>query len=75
MKEKKPSDIPPILYCIGKEDTLTPHDWAVKTNEKLKQFNIHTDFSEYSDLDHEIGTNELNDVRKWILKILPPPKR
>ncbi len=73
LKDKSPSDVPPILYCIGKEDTLTPYDWALETNHRLKQFNINTQFCEYEDLDHEIGTRELNDVRKWMLKVLPPP--
>lgn len=47
-------------------------DWGRKTFDELKKRGVTGDFSMLKNTLHELKKNELVELEKWLLEILPP---
>jgi predicted esterase len=63
----------PLLQCHGKEDCVIPFQMGKATHELLKGFHLtNCDFNSYPDMGHSSGIEELQDVKEFLKKNLPP---
>lgn len=53
-------------------DSLVPPEWGRKTFEQLKLRGVEGEFSTLKNTLHELKKNELVDLEKWLLELLPP---
>lgn len=68
----KSSDLPKLLMFHGTRDDLVPLEWGRATHDQLQQLGVNGDFKILQNAFHELKTNELLEVKDWILKLLPP---
>jgi len=63
----------PILHCHGDADKLTPIELALTVSGMIKSFNKNNyTFKTYSNMLHTTCQQEMNDVKDFIAKHLPP---
>lgn len=67
-----PHKLPKLLMFHGTRDNLVPLEWARTSWNQLQQLGVEGDFRILQNTFHELKTNELNELREWILKVLPP---
>ena len=60
-----------IFIGHGTQDDRISVQDAVTANEVLSKTSVCPEFHTYDGLGHSINMNELNDVRRWLLKTLP----
>lgn len=66
------SNLPSLLMFHGNRDTLVPLEWGRTSYDQLQQLGVKGDFRVLNNTLHELKTNELNELKEWILKLLPP---
>lgn len=66
--------LPEVLMFHGGRDTLVPIEWGEETFENLTELGIKGRFIPLKNTLHELKTNELKEIEKWILEKLPPSK-
>jgi len=64
----------PILQCHGEADMMTPLDIAQRVSRMIKEFNKNHTFITYPNMVHNTCDEELQDVKAFIAKHLPPKK-
>jgi len=62
----------PILHCHGEADLMTPIDVAQSVVKKIKEFNKSLTVKTYPKLVHSTCEEEMQDVKAFIAKHLPP---
>lgn len=60
----------PVLMMHGERDELINYDWGKATATNLLLRGVDVRFESYSDLDHEIGEEELKDALSWMEDII-----
>ncbi|VEN60038.1 unnamed protein product [Callosobruchus maculatus] len=65
----KSTDTPLHMW---QRDTLVPISWAQKTFQELTKLGVKGEFTPVKNTLHEIKQNEIEDLFRWIEKILPP---
>lgn len=68
----KANQATPILQCHGQDDSLVVHSFGKMTSELIKAFNPNIVFKTYAGMDHSSCDQEMEDVREFIAKCLPP---
>ncbi|XP_033102988.1 lysophospholipase-like protein 1 isoform X2 [Anneissia japonica] len=63
--------IPPLFACHGNADELVLYDWGKSTVETLQEHNVQTEFHTIPGLSHELHKGVLQQLKAWILKVLP----
>ncbi|XP_076827791.1 lysophospholipase-like protein 1 [Brachyhypopomus gauderio] len=64
--------LPELLQCHGTGDELVPLAWGEETSSLLKNVGVTASFHSYPGLNHQLCRPEMELVRSWILKKLPP---
>lgn len=63
----------PVLQCHGRDDTMVRFSAAQQTEEFLKSSGIRSRiFNAYDDLGHALDDEEVQDLRDWMLEVMPP---
>ncbi|XP_076006610.1 lysophospholipase-like protein 1 [Genypterus blacodes] len=63
---------PEMFQCHGTSDDLVLHQWGVDTSVLLKKAGMTTTFHSLAGLHHQLSQHEMELLRSWILKKLPP---
>ncbi|XP_018427487.1 PREDICTED: lysophospholipase-like protein 1 [Nanorana parkeri] len=63
--------LPELFQCHGQSDQLVFHQWGERTNTFLKDVGVSSSFHSFPNLYHELGLQEVEQLRSWILKKLP----
>ena len=58
----------PLYLAHGDCDTLVPHKWAHKCEEKMKNSNVQTSLRIYNNVAHEIRSDIISDLFAWTEK-------
>lgn len=61
-----------ILQCHGQDDSLVAHSFGKMTSELIRSFDPNIQFKTYAGMDHSSCDQEMQDVRDFIAKCLPP---
>uniref|UniRef100_A0A3P8VW02 palmitoyl-protein hydrolase n=1 Tax=Cynoglossus semilaevis TaxID=244447 RepID=A0A3P8VW02_CYNSE len=69
---KEGLSLPELFQCHGTSDELVLHQWGEDTSELLKKAGMRTAFHSFSGLYHQLSKSEMELLRNWILKKLPP---
>lgn len=62
----------PIFMGHGDADQVVQYQWGQKTAEKLKEWGHDVDFQTYKDLPHSADPQEIDDLEKFLNKVVPP---
>lgn len=62
---------PPLLQFHGIEDTLIPIQWGRESYNNLIKLGVIAQFIPLDNVDHELGDNQIQFFKKWLLNILP----
>ncbi|CAH2005139.1 unnamed protein product [Acanthoscelides obtectus] len=62
----------PLYMCHGDRDTLVPISWGQNTFQDLTKLGIKGEFTPIKNTLHEIKQKEIEDLFRWIEKVLPP---
>lgn len=62
----------PILQCHGQMDVVVVHSFGVLTGQLIKSFNPNHQLKSYQQMGHCSCNEELQDVKQFIEKYLPP---
>ncbi|KIW09405.1 hypothetical protein, variant [Verruconis gallopava] len=62
----------PIFLGHGDADTLVRYEWGQKTADKLKEWGHPVEFHTYKDLAHGADPEEVDDLEKFLNKVIPP---
>lgn len=61
----------PVLQCHGDCDPIVPYKWGQMTASLLKTFMKNVEFKTYRALMHSSNPDELEDVKKFVAKVVP----
>ncbi|XP_051263315.1 lysophospholipase-like protein 1 isoform X1 [Dicentrarchus labrax] len=64
--------LPELFQCHGTSDDLVLHQWGEDTSVLLKKAGMNTTFHSLPGLHHQLSQPEMEMLRSWILKRLPP---
>ncbi|KAK5862827.1 hypothetical protein PBY51_018185 [Eleginops maclovinus] len=64
--------LPELFQCHGTKDDLVLHQWGEDTSVLLKEAGMATTFHSFPGLHHQLSTPEMELLRGWILKRIPP---
>lgn len=62
----------PILQCHGDSDSLVAPSFGLMTSQLISSFNSHMQFKTYRGMEHSSCDEEMDDVKSFINKCLPP---
>lgn len=62
----------PVLQCHGQDDSLVAHSFGKMTSELVKSFCPNVEFKTYAGMDHSSCDQEVEDIKEFISKWLPP---
>ncbi|XP_003696727.1 lysophospholipase-like protein 1 [Apis florea] len=62
---------PPLLQFHGTEDMLVPIQWGRESYNNLIKLGVIAQFVPLDNVNHELGDNEIQFFKKWLLNILP----
>ena len=62
----------PVLQCHGSNDELVPFVRGKQTAELLKSLNVNVTFKEYKGMGHHSSAEEMEDLRTFLDKVVPP---
>ena len=63
----------PVAHFHGTDDPTVKIEWARQSVESVKARGVaQYDFKEYSDMGHSASQEEIDDVRAWLARVLPP---
>ncbi|KAF1785735.1 Alpha/Beta hydrolase fold [Phytophthora cactorum] len=60
----------PLLMCHGEQDPVVRFDYGKMSKEKLE-----TAFHSYPDMEHGACMEELDDVTKWLQRVIPETQK
>ncbi|KAM5164574.1 lysophospholipase-like protein 1 [Mantella aurantiaca] len=69
--ERCQQSLPELFQCHGQADQLVFHQWGERTNTLLKGLGVPLSFHSFPNLYHELGLQEMEQLRTWILQKLP----
>ncbi|XP_061114019.1 lysophospholipase-like protein 1 isoform X2 [Conger conger] len=72
IQARRGQSLPELFQCHGTADELVLHDWGEETGALLREAGLATSFHSIPGLYHELCRVELDSLRSWILKKLPP---
>jgi lysophospholipase-1 len=62
----------PLLMCHGEEDPVVRFEYGKMSKEKLEAAGVKDlEFHTYPDMEHGACMEELDDVTKWLQRVLP----
>jgi predicted esterase len=61
-----------IFMGHGDADNMVRHEWGQKTADKLKEWGHDVEFHTYKDLAHSADPQEIDDLEKFLNKVVPP---
>ncbi|KAL4657469.1 lysophospholipase-like protein 1 [Arapaima gigas] len=64
--------MPELFQCHGTADALVPHNWGEMTVAQLQEEGVNATFHSFPGLQHQLARAELEKLRSWIIKKLPP---
>ncbi|XP_035529155.1 lysophospholipase-like protein 1 [Morone saxatilis] len=64
--------LPELFQCHGTSDDLVLHQWGDDTSVMLKKAGMNTTFHSLPGMHHQLSQPEMEMLRSWILKRLPP---
>lgn len=64
--------LPKLLMFHGSSDFFVHMAWGRETFDELTQFGVEGEFKALENTAHELNASELHEIRRWILKQLPP---
>lgn len=70
--EKRPNTTTKLLMIHGDEDEAIPYKWGRLAFGELTRLGVHTEFVTLKAVKHEMKTEELLRVERWIGDMLPP---
>lgn len=68
----KSTELPKLVMFHGTRDNLVPLEWGRETHTHLQQLGVNGDFKILQNTFHELKSNEMLELKEWILKLLPP---
>ncbi|XP_036395610.1 lysophospholipase-like protein 1 [Megalops cyprinoides] len=72
VQDRKGQCLPELFQCHGTADELVFHQWGEETGALLREAGMAVSFHSFPDLYHQMCRPELDLLRSWILKKLPP---
>ena len=69
--EKDKTPRPPLYQAHGTNDTLVRYEWGKATYDKITKLGVSGEFKTYEGMTHDMNTEEIVKLKKWILQILP----
>ena len=64
----------PVLQCHGEDDPMVRISWAESARDTLRAAGVESvEWKSYPGLQHSANMDELEDVRAWLGRHLPPP--
>ncbi|XP_029308501.1 lysophospholipase-like protein 1 [Cottoperca gobio] len=64
--------LPDMFQCHGTKDDLVLHQWGEDTSVMLREAGMPTTFHSFPGLNHQLSEPEMELLRSWILKKIPP---
>uniref|UniRef100_A0A2P2I0D5 palmitoyl-protein hydrolase n=1 Tax=Hirondellea gigas TaxID=1518452 RepID=A0A2P2I0D5_9CRUS len=64
--------LPPLFQSHGKTDVTVHYDWGRETYAQLTKRQVKGEFMSVADCEHELHSEVLHRLDKWITSILPP---
>lgn len=64
--------IPQLFQCHGTSDDLVLHEWGEETSALLQKAGMSAQFHSVPGVAHWLAQTEMELLRGWILKKLPP---
>ncbi|POM81494.1 Acyl-protein thioesterase [Phytophthora palmivora] len=62
----------PLLMCHGEEDPVVRYEYCTMSKEKLETAGVkNIEFHSYPDMQHGACMEELEDVTKWLQRVIP----
>ncbi|XP_064197941.1 lysophospholipase-like protein 1 isoform X2 [Anguilla rostrata] len=72
VQDRRGQSLPELFQCHGTADELVLHRWGEETGALLRGVGMATSFHSIPGLNHQLSSVELESLRSWILKKLPP---
>ncbi|XP_055320138.1 acyl-protein thioesterase 1 [Sitodiplosis mosellana] len=69
---RKTADTVPIFQCHGEVDPVVPYKFGQLSHYSLKTFMKNAQFSSYPGLSHSSSQQEMDDIKDFIEKHVPP---
>jgi len=69
---RKTSDTVPIFQCHGEVDPVVPYKFGQLSHYSLKTFMKNAQFTSYPGLSHSSSQQEMDDIKDFIEKHIPP---
>ncbi|KAF7642426.1 hypothetical protein LDENG_00258140 [Lucifuga dentata] len=69
---KAGNHLPELFQCHGTSDDLVLHQWGEDTSGLLRKAGMTATFHSLPGLHHQLSQPEMELLRSWILKKLPP---
>lgn len=70
LKQTKNNVHPPLYMCHGDRDTMVPSVWGEETFKNLTSLGVNGEFVSVRNCLHEMKKRELEDLLKWIDKVI-----
>ncbi|XP_041964210.1 lysophospholipase-like protein 1 isoform X1 [Alosa sapidissima] len=64
--------LPELFQCHGSSDDLVLHEWGEQTSAQLRRTGMSVSFHTLPGLQHQLCAPELELLRAWLLRKLPP---
>ena len=62
----------PLLMCHGEKDPVVRYDYGKISKVKLETAGVkNIEFHSYLDMEHSACMKELDDVTKWLQRVIP----
>ncbi|KAG3079494.1 hypothetical protein PI124_g19592 [Phytophthora idaei] len=66
----------PLLMCHGEQDPVVRFDYGKMSKEKLETAGVKDiEFHSYPDMEHGACMEELDDVTKWLQRVIPETQK
>ncbi|ETN14307.1 hypothetical protein PPTG_07934 [Phytophthora nicotianae INRA-310] len=66
----------PLLMCHGEQDPVVRFDYGKMSKEKLETAGVkNIEFHSYPDMEHGACMEELDDVTKWLQRVIPDTQK
>ncbi|XP_031432435.1 lysophospholipase-like protein 1 [Clupea harengus] len=70
--DRKGHPLPELFQCHGSSDELVLHEWGEQTGALLRKAGMSVSFHTLPGLHHQLCAPELELLRAWLLRKLPP---
>ncbi|GMF12294.1 unnamed protein product [Phytophthora lilii] len=66
----------PLLMCHGEKDPVVRFEYGKMSREKLESAGVkNVEFHSYPDMEHGACMEELDDVTKWLQRVIPETQK